>query len=152
MDGFVLPPFESTSILKDNDIIWFVSPVHFLSIFHLCEENILFFYSFLGNSVRKKVGPPSATIELYNGVNSLEQPALGGVKLLTIEAFQNVTGGYRSQSEEGEHDNSLDVIELEGAPDVDKVCKKRKASEKLQGSEYVSILCCVFDIGWPLDG
>ncbi|XP_031284836.1 coilin isoform X2 [Pistacia vera] len=107
MDDFVLPPFESTSILKDEDII----------------------------CVRRKVGKPTETIELSNGVNALEQPARRGVKLLAIEEFQKETGGYQSQSEEDEHDKFLDVIELEDTPDVDRACKKRKASKKLQGSK-----------------
>ena len=35
MDGFVLPPFESSCVLKDKDIVWLVSPK--LSPFMSCK-------------------------------------------------------------------------------------------------------------------
>ncbi|KAJ0082504.1 hypothetical protein Patl1_11624 [Pistacia atlantica] len=67
MDGFVLPPFQSTSILKDYDII----------------------------RVRKKAVPSSETIELYNGMNALEKSMLPGVKLLAIEEFAKDLGAIK---------------------------------------------------------
>ncbi|KAJ0077107.1 hypothetical protein Patl1_35906 [Pistacia atlantica] len=94
------------------------------------QSTILKDYDITGSAV-----PPIETIELYNEVNELEQPTLPSVKLLAIEEFQKETGGYQSQSEEYEHDKTLDVIELEDTPDVDRVFKKRKASKKLQGSK-----------------
>ena len=37
MDGFVLPPFESTCILKDKDIVWLVIKNVLLLIFLVCK-------------------------------------------------------------------------------------------------------------------
>ncbi|KAL5762213.1 hypothetical protein ACOSP7_018477 [Xanthoceras sorbifolium] len=108
MDGFVLPSFESTCVLKDKDIVW----------------------------VRKK-GGVSAELEdkVGNGLEIVKQSEHAGVKLLANGEFNLETGGYESEHEEDEHGESLDAVDLEHTPDMDKVSKKRKASKKLQGSK-----------------
>lgn len=82
--------------------------------------------------MRKKAGVAAEIDNLDNG--------LGIVKLLAKEEFDKETGGYESELEEDEHEESLDALDLEATPVVDKVSKKRKASnsKKLQGSKYVS--------------
>ncbi|TXG53513.1 hypothetical protein EZV62_022682 [Acer yangbiense] len=79
MDGFALPPFESTCVLKDKD------------------------------------------------------------NLPANEEFDKEIGGYESEFEEDEHEESGDALDLEDTPVVDKVSKKWKASNsnKLQGSKRI---------------
>ncbi|GAV74936.1 hypothetical protein CFOL_v3_18416 [Cephalotus follicularis] len=111
MNGFVLPPFESTHILKDTDII----------------------------CVKKKGGKSSEIAKVGDGANELEveivekQPAvvLTDVNLLSNEEFDKETGGYASESEENEHAHE----KLEHTEAGCSVSKKRKASNKLQGSK-----------------
>ncbi|EXB82497.1 hypothetical protein L484_027672 [Morus notabilis] len=108
MDGFVLPPFESTSILKDKDII----------------------------RVKKKKGPSSTDIiGVGDGRKSFEveevaeeQDAVPGMKLLATEEFARETGGYESESEEEEPAKSED-LHIDNTPEPEKkvVSKKRKA-------------------------
>lgn len=110
MDGFVLPPFESTAIFKENDVV----------------------------CVRRKREASSELIRLDDGANALDavqmvkQPVQTGLKLLANEEFYQEKGGYESESEEHEHDQEKG---LEQTPDVNKTSKKRKASKKLQGSK-----------------
>ncbi|KAJ8758892.1 hypothetical protein K2173_002671 [Erythroxylum novogranatense] len=115
MEGFVLPPFESTSILKDKDII----------------------------RVRKKSGTCSELVEI-DGVNSLgaveivdKQPVPTGMKLLANAEFEKEGGGYESESEE-------DVPDQEEGPFPEKKYgeqgivskkRKRKALKELQSSK-----------------
>ncbi|OMO60278.1 Coilin [Corchorus capsularis] len=119
MDGFVLPPFESTCIFKDKDII----------------------------NVKKKGGKSSDIVKVDKGFNSLEelefveQPPVNtnrGVKLLAYEEFNKETGGYDSESEEDEEelDPSLENQALvESTPIENMVSKKRKASKNLRRSK-----------------
>ncbi|OMO81603.1 hypothetical protein COLO4_23486 [Corchorus olitorius] len=119
MDGFVLPPFESTCIFKDRDII----------------------------NVKKKGGKSNDPVKVDKGFNSLEeleiveQPPVNtnrGVKLLAYEEFNKETGGYESESEEDEEelDPSLENQALvESTPIENMVSKKRKASKNLRGSK-----------------
>ncbi|XP_021293448.1 coilin isoform X2 [Herrania umbratica] len=112
MDGFVLPPFESTCIFKDKDII----------------------------SVKKKGGKRTEILKVGDGLNSLEEleiveqpPVNTGVKLLASEEFDKQPGGYESEPEEDEQE--LEPLEneehVESTPIQNIVSKKRKASEKL---------------------
>ncbi|KAK1554630.1 hypothetical protein Q3G72_014931 [Acer saccharum] len=79
--------------------------------------------------VRKKVGVSAEIDDFDNGLEI--------VKLLANEEFDKETGGYESEFEEDEHEESLHALDLEDTPVVDKVSKKRKAlnSKKLQGSK-----------------
>ncbi|XVF02580.1 hypothetical protein REPUB_Repub04eG0186900 [Reevesia pubescens] len=115
MDGFVLPPFESTCIFKDKDTI----------------------------SVKKKGGKSTEILKLGNGLNSLEEleivgqlPANTSVKLLANEEFNKETGGYESEPEEDEQE--LEPLEnqaqVETTPIENMVSKKRKARDKLPSS------------------
>ncbi|GMP57831.1 hypothetical protein CsSME_00021741 [Camellia sinensis var. sinensis] len=116
MDGFVLPPFESTCIIKDKDVI----------------------------RVKMKGGMLYEIVEVGDGANIIEegeivekQPALTSVPLLANEEFENETGGYQSEPEEDEDNQSEDTLHVENSSDRKVVSKKRKASKKLQSSKYV---------------
>lgn len=82
----------------------------------------------------------SEIVEVSDGVNLTEegeieekQPVLTHVPLLANEVFEKVTGGYQSEPEEDEDNQSEDELHVENSP----VSKKRKASKKLQSSKYV---------------
>ncbi|TXG57455.1 hypothetical protein EZV62_018768 [Acer yangbiense] len=79
--------------------------------------------------VRKKAGVSAEIDNLDDG------PEI--VKLLANEEFDKETGGYESEFEEDEHEESLHALDLEDTPVVDKISKKKKAlnSKKLQGSK-----------------
>ncbi|GLT74604.1 hypothetical protein SLA2020_463920 [Shorea laevis] len=107
MDDFVLPPFESTCVLNDKDII----------------------------SVKKKGGTLTKVIEVGDGVNFLKgeevlerQPVVPGVKLLSNEEFDKETGGHDSEQ-------LGDAVVVKTTPVRSTVSKKRKASEKLPSSK-----------------
>ncbi|KAL6969371.1 hypothetical protein U1Q18_029084 [Sarracenia purpurea var. burkii] len=112
MDGFVLPPFESTRILKDSDVI----------------------------RVTRKGEKLIENVKLGYGANLVEdeivekQTLLTGVPLLANEEFEKETGGYQSESEEGEHRHSQDTLHVENSCERNVVSKKRKAAKKLQSS------------------
>ncbi|KAF8086367.1 hypothetical protein N665_0628s0018 [Sinapis alba] len=78
MDGFVLPPFESSCVLKDKDIV----------------------------CVKRKKEPLLETVEedsednVCAGIEDEERAP--GAMLLANEEFQKETGGYESESEEDE--------------------------------------------------
>ncbi|XP_030475021.2 coilin isoform X2 [Syzygium oleosum] len=134
MDGYVLPPFESTSILKDKDIV----------------------------GVKKKQGTSRDTAKLRDVENALEeiefvekQPVHTGLKLIANEEFEKETGGYESESEEDACGQSHGSLNEEDASNSN-VSKKRKASKKLVGSkrkksklsgveEYPEVPGCVMD-------
>ncbi|KAL7241108.1 hypothetical protein ACSBR2_006686 [Camellia fascicularis] len=114
MDGFVLPPFESTCIIKDKDVI----------------------------RVKKKGGMLYEIVEVGEGANIIEggeivekQHALTSVPLLANEEFEKETGGYQSEPEEDEDNQSVDTLHVENSSDRKVVSKKRKASKKLQSSK-----------------
>ncbi|KAK8512831.1 hypothetical protein V6N13_090423 [Hibiscus sabdariffa] len=115
MDGFALPPFESTCILKDKDIV----------------------------SVKKKGRKSIEIIKDGNDLNFLEEleiveplPVNAGVKLLANEEFDKETGGYESESEEDERELvPLETqAQVESTPIKNMVSKKRKARDKLPSS------------------
>ncbi|KAA8533224.1 hypothetical protein F0562_033243 [Nyssa sinensis] len=114
MDGFVLPPFESTCILKDKDII----------------------------RVKKKGGKSSDIIRVGDEAKPIEaeeivekQPVLAGVLLLANEEFEEETGGYQSEPEEDEDNQSEDTLHVENSLGGNATSKKRKSSQKLQSSK-----------------
>ncbi|GAA0158129.1 DNA metabolism protein [Lithospermum erythrorhizon] len=114
MDGFVLPPFESAGLLKDKDII----------------------------SVTKKGALAILGNETTDGVEGLEavqrQPGNTGALLLTNQELDSENGDCQSEEFhdellEDEEDKRHEVnVYLE---DGNEISKKRKASEKLQGSK-----------------
>ncbi|KAG5387229.1 hypothetical protein IGI04_038699 [Brassica rapa subsp. trilocularis] len=117
MDGFVLPPFESSCVLKDKDIVWLVSPCLGLVMHFLVLK-----FSFLFCSVKRKkeplleiVGEDSeenvcAAIEIEERARICPDAVLIG---------NEETGGYESEYEEEE----------EIVPEK-KTSKKRKSSSK----------------------
>ncbi|KAF8390521.1 hypothetical protein HHK36_025048 [Tetracentron sinense] len=114
MDGFVLPPFESTRILKDRDII----------------------------RVKKKGGALTDIIRVGDQAKSAEdsdieekRPVLDGVKLLAIKEFEEETGGYQSEPEEDKYDHPEDQLVVENTSNEKTISKKRKSSNKLQSSQ-----------------
>ncbi|KAL1289939.1 coilin isoform X2 [Arachis ipaensis] len=104
MDGFVLPPFESTSILKDKDII--------------CVKR-------KGSMLIDK---PDTPISAHNGHQSIEL-----AKLLAIEGPQDKEAGrHETDSEEDGSGQFGDTIYAEPEIDGNVISKKRKASKKLK--------------------
>ncbi|KAJ9176300.1 hypothetical protein P3X46_011630 [Hevea brasiliensis] len=114
MEEFALPPFESTSILKDKDII----------------------------RVEKNGGLSSEVVMVGEEANSLEvveivetQPVISGMNLLANEEFEKESGGYESEEEEDAPEQVEDAVQVENASEVKKVSKKRKAPEELKSSK-----------------
>ncbi|KAL3511354.1 hypothetical protein ACH5RR_030755 [Cinchona calisaya] len=127
MDGFVLPPFESTTILKDKDVI----------------------------RVRKK--GMTLAVEGKDPINLIEeleavekQPVNTGALLLANEEFEKETGGYQSDEpqDESEQEDEKEVAgdsseeedeqledTLHNSSQGIATSKKRKALEKLRGSK-----------------
>ncbi|XP_024995543.1 coilin-like isoform X1 [Cynara cardunculus var. scolymus] len=104
MDGFVLPSFESTEMLKDKEII----------------------------CVRKKGGDAVEAADAGNLLDKVEVDGLDseddGLLLLANDTFDKETGEYQSESEE------VDEEQLQDEASPDAVSNKRKASMKLQNS------------------
>ncbi|KAJ1380496.1 Coilin, N-terminal domain [Sesbania bispinosa] len=105
MDGFVLPSFESTCILKDKDIV----------------------------CVKRKGGistddKPATLPSANRGDRYIELP-----KLLAIEGIQEESGGHESASEEDNIDQFGGAVCVEPKSDGGSaISKKRKASKKLK--------------------
>ncbi|XP_011086676.1 coilin isoform X3 [Sesamum indicum] len=117
ISSFVLPPFESTRILKDNEIVRVRKRRDILSI--------------EGNDAANKVEKLEA---------AEKQPVNSGVLLLANKEFENEKGGYESDDPEGEfeEDDEEDLLEDMENPsggNADPKNRKRKAPEKLQGSK-----------------
>lgn len=101
----------------------------------------------------------SEIVEVSDGVNLTEedkieekQHVLTDVPLLANEEFEKETGGYQSEPEEDEDNQSEDELHVENSP----VSKKRKASKKLQSPKYVLnpylhpilVMCIITAIAW----
>ncbi|KAL2547101.1 sphere organelles protein-related [Forsythia ovata] len=112
MDGFVLPPFESTTILKDKDLIRIRK-----------REDALFIE---GHNAAHSV----------NKLKALEkQPGNSGVLLLSNVEFEKEKEVYESDdSEEEDKDDLLEGFENPPGVNADSKERKRKASEKLNRS------------------
>ncbi|KAJ6981278.1 coilin-like isoform X1 [Populus alba x Populus x berolinensis] len=106
MEGFVLPPFESTCILKDKDIV----------------------------RVIKKGGTATEIIKIDDGLNDSlnvveiidKPPVTIGTNLLANEEFEKESDSYESEQEV---DVAAEVEDVENSPEVKAVSKKRKASK-----------------------
>eukprot|EP00262_Sarcandra_glabra_P022217 TRINITY_DN9774_c0_g1_i3.p1 TRINITY_DN9774_c0_g1~~TRINITY_DN9774_c0_g1_i3.p1 ORF type:complete len:611 (+),score=112.73 TRINITY_DN9774_c0_g1_i3:79-1911(+) len=115
MDGFVLPPFESTCICKDKDII----------------------------RVKKKDSKPMGVIRTGSEANDVQdsesmkrQPMLSGMKLLAIEGFEKEPEAYQREHEENQCDTPENSMPVENSLTVKKTTKrKRKHSNKLLSSK-----------------
>ncbi|MCD7464509.1 hypothetical protein HAX54_052896 [Datura stramonium] len=133
MDGFVLPPFESTCILEDKDVVSVKKKGGHLAVNGNDGPNVIL-------AVERNNGP--------NAVENLQivekQPLMGGPFLLANEAFDHGAGGYESCDNEKPEDES--EKEEKGEPKEDTshqdnplvgntISKKRKASEMLPSSK-----------------
>ncbi|CAO2828880.1 unnamed protein product [Amaranthus hypochondriacus] len=111
MDGFVLPPFESTTILKDKDLICVKRKgLAICESMKAIEDSM----PFVEDEIVEKQTLPSV------------------VRLLANEEFDKETGGYQSETEKDEDD-------AEGlakrAQDVDVASKKRKAASPIENAK-----------------
>ncbi|GAB4840479.1 hypothetical protein Ancab_021248 [Ancistrocladus abbreviatus] len=107
MDGFILPPFESTSILKDKDRI----------------------------RVKRKGAKFSATANAINGARaSVEEDIVEKqpLVLLANETFEIEKGDSQSEPEEDEDGKQPDALHVESTRRATSISKKRKASKKIQ--------------------
>ncbi|KAL3344626.1 hypothetical protein AABB24_023858 [Solanum stoloniferum] len=112
MDGFLLPPFESTCILKDKCIV----------------------------SVKKKGGVLAIEGDdapsIVENIRIVEkQPVNTGHLLLANKEFDNESGGYESEDEEGTDPTKVSSSHLENSLGCNIISEKRKASETLPGSK-----------------
>ncbi|KAL1565221.1 coilin-like [Salvia divinorum] len=113
ISGFALPPFVSTRILKDNEIISVRKRKDILSI----EGN-----NAAANDVQK--------------LKALEkQPVDGGVLLLANDEFEKEKGGYESDESGDDDEVLLDVVENSSGGKSNKKNRKRKAAERLEGNK-----------------
>ncbi|KAL3819295.1 hypothetical protein ACJIZ3_005200 [Penstemon smallii] len=118
ISGFVVPPFESTCILKDNEVIRVRK-----------KRNILHLE---GRNAANELEKLEAVVE--------QQPAkTGGVLLLANEEFVKEKGGY--ESEEESEDDLLEDVENPLGRNADSKNRKRKAAEKIRGSKKKKQRC-----------
>ncbi|XP_004502385.1 coilin [Cicer arietinum] len=112
MDGFVLPSFESTCILKDKDIV--------------CVKR--------KGSLLTHSKPAMLSSQIH------ENPSIGLPKLLSIEGLQEERGEYETVSldDDDDNDQSDDVVYVE-SKSGNAISKKRKASKKLKSPSQKKI-------------
>ncbi|KAI3882777.1 hypothetical protein MKW92_035070 [Papaver armeniacum] len=111
MDGFVLPHFESTNILKDKDIIRVKKKVR-EDVFRILD----------------------AQEEVYEVLG--DQNVLSGVKLLALDEIEKENRGYKSEEEDSKSDSPGKDFVVEKTPPFGKaISKKRKLSKKVQGTK-----------------
>lgn len=133
MDGFVLPPFESTCILEDKDVVSVNKKGGHLAVDGDNGPNVIL-------AVERNNAP--------NVVENLQivekQPFMGGPLLLANKAFDDGAGGYESSDSEEPEDESEkeekaepkeDTSHQENALVGNAVSRKRKASEMLPSSK-----------------
>ncbi|XP_074274377.1 uncharacterized protein LOC141598591 isoform X2 [Silene latifolia] len=113
-DDFVLPEFESISILKDNDLISVKRK----------ETRLL--------NASKAV--QEATAYIKDGVVE-KLPLPSGVKLLANEEFDKQTGGHQSESEKDEDEGVEIRSPAQNDPNGDLASKKRKSFSKLENAK-----------------
>ncbi|XAR64478.1 hypothetical protein NMG60_11024844 [Bertholletia excelsa] len=112
MDGFVLPPFESTCILKDKDVI----------------------------SVKRR-GKLSEIVKVGDEANLIEEKRIVVKKSVSVPLLENggleeEGSGYPSKPEEGEDRQSEEALLIDNSSgEENAVSKKRKSSRKLQSSK-----------------
>ncbi|KAK9707463.1 hypothetical protein RND81_07G199000 [Saponaria officinalis] len=114
MEGFVLPEFESTSILKDKDLI---------SVKRKEAR------SFDANKAIEKT-EPSIEVDIVE-----TEPILTQFKLLANEEFNEEAGGYQIETDKDEHEAEKSTSHEKNYRNGDLVSKKRKASSKLENSK-----------------
>ncbi|KAL9332736.1 hypothetical protein ACSQ67_002346 [Phaseolus vulgaris] len=111
MDGFVIPSFESTCILKDKDII--------------CVKR-------KGNTWTDD--KPALLSPATRGYESIDLP-----NVLAIEGLEEESGAEQTMSQEDNDDKLEDVVCVESESDGKATSKKRKASKKLKSPSQKKI-------------
>ncbi|KAG5090272.1 hypothetical protein AAZX31_18G012900 [Glycine max] len=112
MDGFVLPSFEFTCILKDKDIV--------------CVKR----KGSVSTDDKPAMLPPA----------TCENQAIELQKLLTIEGLQEEeSGAEEAMSQKDDDDQLEDAVYVESKSDGNVVFKKRKASKKLKSPSQKKI-------------
>ncbi|XP_068474369.1 coilin isoform X2 [Phaseolus vulgaris] len=111
MDGFVIPSFESTCILKDKDII--------------CVKR-------KGNTWTDD--KPAMLSPATRGYESIDLP-----NVLAIEGLEEESGAEQTMSQEDNDDKLEDVVCVESESDGKATSKKRKASKKLKSPSQKKI-------------
>ncbi|KAM3358636.1 coilin [Capsicum galapagoense] len=133
MDGFVLPPFESTGIFEDKDVVSVKKRGGHIAVDGNNGPNVIL-------AVEKNNGP-----NLVDNLQIVEkQPLMGGPLLLANKPFDHGAGGYESYDSEESEDESEKEEEAERKEDTSHqenalvgtaISKKRKASEMLPSSK-----------------
>ncbi|XP_028212021.1 coilin-like isoform X1 [Glycine soja] len=112
MDGFVLPSFEFTCILKDKDIV----------------------------CVKRKGSVSTDDKSAMLRPATCENQAIELQKLLTIEGLQEEeSGAEETMSQKDDDDQLEDAVYVESKSDGNVVFKKRKASKKLKSPSQKKI-------------
>ncbi|GAB4829263.1 hypothetical protein Ancab_018930 [Ancistrocladus abbreviatus] len=109
MDGFVLPPFELTAILKDKDII----------------------------RVKRKGPKFSATVNAIDSARASKEEHIVDKQPLVLvanEELEKEIVGYQSEPESDEDEEQPDALHVASTPKTNTISKKRKASKKLLSS------------------
>lgn len=114
MDGFVLPGFESTAILKDGDLISVKKREPGLRDLPKAIE-------------RAKTLIEDAIVD--------KQPLPSGTELLANEQYDKEIRGYESETDVHEDDAHKTILPVENACMGDVPTKKRKASNKNENSK-----------------
>ncbi|KAH9625352.1 hypothetical protein KSS87_015181 [Heliosperma pusillum] len=114
MDDFVLPEFESISILNDKDLVSVKrKETRFLNASKAVQETT----AYIEDGIVEKLPLPS------------------GLKLLANEEFDKETGGYESEPEKDEDDGVKSTSPVQNIPNGDLASKKRKSSSKLESAK-----------------
>eukprot|EP00256_Glycine_max_P067916 XP_025982511.1 coilin-like [Glycine max] len=130
MDGFVLPSFEFTCILKDKDIVCF----QFSLTFCVVAANI--------------VSACSKEKEVYQLMINLQccGPRHVRIRLLSFRNFSKIeglqeeeSGAEETMSQKDDDDQLEDAVYVESKSDGNVVFKKRKASKKLKSPSQKKI-------------
>ncbi|XP_058753942.1 coilin-like isoform X1 [Vicia villosa] len=115
MDGFVLPSFESTCILKDKDIV----------------------------CVRRKGSRLTDGKPAMLPLEACENRSIEALELLAIEGIQEERREYETvnldDDDDVDNDQTEDVVYVEAKSDGNTTSKKRKASKKLKSPSQKKI-------------
>ncbi|GAB2292328.1 hypothetical protein Dimus_026575 [Dionaea muscipula] len=114
MNGFVLPPFESTTILKDNDLI------------HVKQR---------GDKVSKTINVIEEA-RTSDEEDLFKKPSLvPAMKLLANEEFEKETSGYQSDSQEDVDKEENVVLLVNSTSNMDPISRKRKSAKNFESSK-----------------
>ncbi|KAJ7956762.1 Coilin [Quillaja saponaria] len=123
MDGFVLPHFESTCILKDKDVL------------SVTKKGSISAHNAAGELASE---PHCSTLELKHVDNVHQGEEFRG--FLTDEEFKIETGGYQSESEMDDNDQFEDTPLVESTPEAVSKKEKHQRNFRAQRRRKVSYL------------